>query len=63
MSEVRLKGIQALLLWLNEDSGLDTNSIGHIFETAKGNIISIWNSCRNAGMTLDDYEKKLDILF
>ncbi len=63
MSEVRLKGIQALLLWLNEDSDLDSNSIGHIFEIAKGSIISIWNSCLNAGMTLDDYEKKLDILF
>ncbi len=63
MSEVRLKGIQALLLWLNEDSGLDFQSIGHIFEVARGNTISIWNSCINAGMTLDDYEKKLDILF
>lgn len=63
MSEVRLKGVQALLLWLNDESDLDNNSIDHIFEVDKDNIISIWSSCINAGMSIEDYEKKLDILF
>ncbi len=60
MSEARLKGIQVLLLWLINESGLPQASINHIFEVAKGNVISIWNSCCNAGMTIEDYKELLD---
>lgn len=63
MSEVRLKGIQALLLWLTNESGLPQASINRIFEAAKGSVISIWNSCCDAGMTIEDYKELLDIVF
>lgn len=63
MSEIRLKGIQALLLWLTNESGLPQASINHIFEVAKRGVISIWNSCCDAGMTIEDYKELLDIVF
>lgn len=63
MSEVSLRDIQALLLWLTNESGLPQTSINHIFEVAKGNTISIWNSCYNAGMTIENYKELLDVMF
>lgn len=63
MSEVRLKDIQALLLWLTNESGLPQASINHIFEVAKGSVISIWNSCYNTGMTIENYKELVDVMF